>query len=123
MLEFPPNDIRNLVATVANTQTSRMTDANDGNSVFVIPTGKNFLLKDVVLAPQYFPLKGSYSLQISSSQGISLVYPEFSSLQTSFTTGMVLKSGSTIDVAFFHDAFPGGEGSATVRIFGYLFDS
>jgi uncharacterized membrane protein len=131
MLESPPNAIRNLIATVANSKTSevpepktsRMSDTNDRNSNFVIPTGKGFIVTDIIFTPQYLPIKGTYTLQLNSSQGITLNYAATSSFQTSFTTGMVLKSGSTIDASYFHDAFPDGEGSATVKVFGYLFDS
>lgn len=131
MLEFPPNAIRNLIAEVANSKTSqvpdtkisRMTDTDNRNSIFVVPTGKGFLVKDIIFTPQYLPLKGTYTLQLNSSQSITLYYAATSSFQTSFTTGMVLKSGSSIDASYFHDAFPDGEGSATVQVFGYLFDS
>jgi hypothetical protein len=121
MLEFQPNAIRNLVAQMQNSADPKDMIDTDGGGNFVIPTGKGFLLKDVIFVPQLFPLKGLYILQIGSSQGISLVYGESSSLQTSFTTGLVLKSGSPIRASY-NNSIEANIGSATVHVFGYLFD-
>lgn len=91
---------------------------------FVVPAGKVFILKDVVVSPQYIPPTGYYIFQVLPSSGslfttaltVTSSGEDPSSFQVHLSSGMLFKSGSNVRVYL----NPSSENPINVSVFGYL---
>jgi len=89
---------------------------------FTVPSGKAFILTDIIISPQVFSPTGEYLVQVTSS-------PEFfttaisiqssaanpSSFQVNLTGGMVFTAGSKVQVFLVF-----GDNPVEINAFGYL---
>lgn len=104
--------------------TNLVTVGSSPAQAFVVPSGKVFILTDVIIAPQVFPIAsaGDYAFQVtpspnfvSTALSVAATAINPSSFQVHLLTGMVFQAGSNVRVGL---AF--GNRSITVSAFGYL---
>jgi len=91
---------------------------------FVVPPGKVFILTDLIIAPQVFPVvnAGDYLFQVtpspnfvSTALSVAATAANPASFQVHLLTGMVFQAGSNVRVGLTF-----GNRSITVSAFGYL---
>jgi hypothetical protein len=95
-----------------------------GGADFTVPSGKVFILTDIIISPQEFPPSGDYLIQVLPSAGstfttalsVTSSAANPSSFQVNLTGGMVFLAGSKVRV--FLNA--GSGTSVNVSAFGYL---
>jgi hypothetical protein len=121
----PPRDMLALSSTVnPGATTSLVPVGSSPAQAFVVPSGHVFILTDVIIAPQVFPVvnAGDYLLQVTPSPNfmttalsIAATASNPASLQVHLLTGMVFQAGSTVRVSL-----TSGTNRITVSAFGYL---
>jgi hypothetical protein len=121
----PPRDMLTLSSTVNPGATTSLVPAGSSPAqAFVVPSGKVFILTDIIIAPPVFPVvnAGDYLLQVTPSPNfmttalsVAAAASNPASLQVHLLTGMVFQAGSTVRVSL-----TSGTNRITVSAFGYL---
>ena len=121
----PPKDMLALSGTVnPGATTNLVTVGSTPNQAFVVPSGKVFILTDLIIAPQVFPVvnAGDYLLQVTPSPNfvttalsVAATATNPASFQVHLLTGMVFQAGSNVRVSL-----TSGNNRTTVSAFGYL---
>jgi hypothetical protein len=109
-------DQRNLVIVGGNKE-----------DAFIVPSGKVFVLTDIIISPQQIPAFGDYAIQVTPTSGstfttamsVTSSAADPSSFQVNLTGGMIFKTGSKVRVLLYH----GSATSVNVSAFGYLLRS
>src|SRR2546427_3886107 len=105
----PPRDMLALSGAVSPGATTTLVPVGSSPAqAFVVPSGKVFILTDVIIAPQVFPIAsaGDYLLQVTSSPNfvsttlsVAATATNPASFQVHLLTGMVFQAGSTVRVS------------------------
>src|SRR2546425_5946650 len=120
-----PRDMLALSGTVNPSATTTLVPVGSSPAqAFVVPSGKVFILTDVIIAPQGFPVvnAGDYTFQVTPSPNfvttalsVAATATNPASLQVHLLTGMVFQAGSNVRVGL-----TSGNNRITVSAFGYL---
>ena len=121
----PPKDMLALSGTVNPGATTNLVPVGSSPAqAFVVPSGHVFILTDVIIAPQVFPVvnAGDYLFQVTPSPNagttalsVAATATNPASLQVHLLTGMVFQAGSTVRVGL-----TSGTNRITISAFGYL---
>jgi hypothetical protein len=121
----PPRDMLALSGAVSpGATTNLVTVGSNPAQAFVVPSGKVFILTDMIIAPQGFPVAsaGDYTFQMTPSPNfmtttlsVAAMATNPTSFQVHLMTGMVFQAGSNVRVELTF-----GNRSITVSAFGYL---
>ena len=121
----PPKDMLALSGTVNPGATTTLVPVGSSPAqAFVVPSGKVFILTDVIIAPQGFPVAsaGDYTFQVTPSPNfmttalsVAATATNPASFQVHLLTGMVFQAGSNVRVTL-----TSGTNRITVSAFGYL---
>jgi len=121
----PPRDMLALSGAVSpGATTNLVTVGSTPTQAFVVPSGKVFILTDLIIAPQVFPVAsaGDYLLQVTPSPNfvttalsVAATATNPASFQVHLMTGMVFQAGSSVRVGL-----TSGNNRITVSVFGYL---
>ena len=118
-----PKDMLALSGAVSPGATTNLVTVGS-TQAFGVPSGKVFILTDVIIAPQGFPVAsaGDYAFQVtpspnfvSTALSVAATATNPASFQVHLLTGMVFQAGSNVrvDLTF-------GNRRITVSAFGYL---
>jgi hypothetical protein len=119
----PPKDMLALSGAVNPGATTNLVTVGS-TQAFGVPPGKVFILTDVIIAPQGFPVAsaGDYAFQVTPSPNfmttalsVAATATNPASFQVHLLTGMVFQAGSNVRVGLTF-----GNRSITVSAFGYL---
>jgi Tfp pilus assembly protein PilW len=121
----PPRDMLALSGAVSPGATTTLVPVGSTPAqALVVPSGQVFILTDLIIAPQGFPVvsAGDYLLQVTSSPNVvttalsvAATATNPASLQVHLLTGMVFQAGSNVRVGLTF-----GNNRITVSAFGYL---
>lgn len=121
----PPRDMLALSGTVNPSATTNLVPVGSSPAqAFVVPSGKVFILTDIIIAPQVFPIAnaGDYAFQVTPSPNfvtttlsVAATATNPASFQVHLLTGMVFQAGSNVRVSL-----TSGNNRITVSAFGYL---
>jgi hypothetical protein len=121
----PPKDMLALSGIVNPGATTNLVPVGSTPAqAFVVPSGKVFILTDIIIAPQVFPVvaAGDYLVQVTPSSNVmttalsvAATATNPASFQVHLLTGMVFQAGSTVRVSL-----TSGTNRITVSAFGYL---
>ena len=118
-----PKDMLALSGAVSPGATTNLVTVGS-TQAFGVPPGKVFILTDVIIAPQGFPVAsaGDYAFQVTPSPNfmttalsVAATATNPASFQVHLLTGMVFQAGSNVRVGL-----TSGTNRITVSAFGYL---
>jgi len=118
-----PKDMLALSGAVSPGATTTLVTVGSSQA-FGVPPGKVFILTDLIIAPQVFPVvnAGDYLLQVTPSPNVvttalsvAATASNPASFQVHLLTGMVFQAGSNVRVNL-----TSGNNRITVSAFGYL---
>jgi|SRR5687768_12137121 len=114
-------DMVSLTAAVAVGATTNLTVLGSGDD-FIVPSGKAFILTDIIISPQVVPSSGTFLVQVLPSQNVltsaltvTSSAAEPSSFKVNLTAGMVFPADSNVRVSLVFGSSP-----INVSAFGYL---
>ena len=121
----PAKDMLALSGTVNPSATTNLVPAGSSPAqAFVVPSGHVFILTDVLIAPQVFPVvnAGDYLFQVTPSPNggttalsVAAAASNPASLQVHLLTGMVFNASSNVRVGL-----TSGNNRIAISAFGYL---